>query len=165
MRAFAAGLLLILAAIAGVTACGGSPAPPEANLMPEISLEDLAGKEVPLSRYRGKILLVDFWATWCAPCEESIPHLVKLQERFRDQGFDVLGIALDVGGAKVVGPFVKKRKVNYPVLLGDEGTARAFGGIMGVPTSFIIDRDGRIVRRFTGVVDHAVYEDLIRTLL
>ncbi len=159
------GVLLALIAIAWIAGCGaGSPLQP-AGEIPEILLKDLSGRKVSLSSYRGKVLLVDFWATWCAPCEESIPHLMKLQERYRDQGMTVLGIALDVGGAKVVAPYVEERKMNYPILLGDERTARAFGGIPGVPTSFVIDRSGQIVRRYVGLVDQDDYADLIQTLL
>ena len=158
-------IILALVAILWIAGCGaGAPTEPAGEL-PEILLKDLSGREVSLSSYRGKVLLVDFWATWCGPCEAAIPHLMKLQERYRDQGVTVLGIALDVGGAKVVTPYVEERKVNYPILLGDESTARAFGGIPGVPTSFIIDRSGRIVHRYVGLVDQDAYADLIQTLL
>lgn len=158
-------ILLALLAIVWIAGCGAGSPPQPAGELPEILLKDLSGREVSLSSYRGKVLLVDFWATWCAPCEEAIPHLMKLHERYRDQGMTVLGIALDVGGAKVVAPYVEERKMNYPILLGDERTAGAFGGIPGVPTSFIIDRSGRIVRRYVGLVDQDDYADLIQTLL
>jgi thiol-disulfide isomerase/thioredoxin len=145
--------------------CGTGQLTSPASELPEISLTNLSGQEVPLASYRGKVLLVDFWATWCAPCEEAIPELIELQERYGERGLQVVGIALDVGGAKVVAPYVKDHDMTYPIFLGDDTTTRAFGGIMGVPTSFLIDRDGRIVKRFVGVVDHKNYEDLIRGLL
>jgi cytochrome c biogenesis protein CcmG/thiol:disulfide interchange protein DsbE len=146
---------------------GCGPAIPQAPVreLPDLVLQNLEGRDVPLRSFRGKILLVDFWATWCGPCEESIPHLIKLQERYRARGLQVLGIALDVDGARVVAPFVKKHGMNYPVLLGDEATTRAFGGILGVPTSFLFDREGKVVKRFVGVVDHQAYEAVIRKLL
>ncbi len=145
--------------------CGPGHLQPPVRELPDLVLQNLEGRGVPLRGFRGRILLVDFWATWCAPCEESIPYLMKLQERYRARGLQVLGIALDVGGAGVVEPFVKEHRMNYPVLLGDEATTRAFGGILGVPTSFLFDREGRVVKRFVGVVDHQDYEPLIRELL
>jgi thiol-disulfide isomerase/thioredoxin len=155
-------IALVLALI--VPGCGPRNAPPPRE-MPNVRLQTLAGESVPLQGFRGKVLLVDFWATWCPPCEESIPDLMRLQKRYRKDDFQVIGIALDVQGASVVAPFVKKHGVNYTILLGDERTARAFGGIVGLPTSFLIDRRGRIVERFIGVRDGATYENLIRTLL
>jgi thiol-disulfide isomerase/thioredoxin len=165
VRVRGVGPCALLALTLWLGGCGPGRLQAPAPELPDLALRNLAGRDVPLSGFRGNVLLVDFWATWCAPCEESIPGLMKLQNRYGARGFQVLGIALDVGGARVVEPFVQDHGMNYPVLLGDETTTRAFGGIMGVPTSFLFDREGRIVKRFVGVVDHQDYESLIRTLL
>jgi len=144
---------------AGEPATGGVPME-----IPDLSLPGLGGKQVRLQDLKGKILLVDFWATWCGPCKETIPDLVKLQDRYRSDGLMVIGISLDVQGEEAVAAFAKQFNMNYTVLLGDDRTARAFGGIVGIPTSFVVDRQGRIVKRFVGVVDAAAYEDVIRNL-
>ena len=158
-------LALAVLAMGWLAACGSpQPAVPTLDL-PEIVLEGLDGREVALAGYKGKVLLIDFWATWCAPCKESIPHLSKLQDRYGGRGFEVIGIALDVGGRKVVAPYAEDLAINYEVLLGDEGAARAFGGIPGIPTSFLVDREGQIVRRFVGVIDGEDYAALIEPLL
>ena len=161
------GLALLLVMALAPVSCGraGEPSAPGVPAeIPDLSLPGLGGKQVRLQDFRGKILLVDFWATWCGPCKETIPDLVKLQERHRSNGLVVLGISLDVQGEEAVAAFAKQYRVNYTVLLGDDRTARAFGGIVGIPTSFVVDRQGRIVKRFVGVVDAAAYEDVIRNI-
>lgn len=160
MRAVAAALAFLV-----ILGCGAPHEIAPVADLPDVMLEGLDGREVALSGYRGKVLLIDFWATWCAPCEESIPLLSKLQASYGERGFQVVGIALDVGGSKVVAPYAAERRMDYDVLLGDEGTTRAFGGIPGIPASFLIDRQGQIVRRFVGIVDREEYESLIKTLL
>ncbi len=153
--------LLLMLWLAG---CGPGQLPTPREI-PDVRLRTLAGQEVSLQAFRGQVLLVDFWATWCGPCEQSIPELMRLQARYEKNGFKIIGISLDVQGASVVAPFVKKHGVNYTILLGDDEAAGAFGGIIGLPTSFLIDRQGRIVERFVGVRDNATYENVIRTLL
>jgi len=165
LRTRAAGATAALLALLCLGGCG-APAQKAPTLgLPEVTLEGLDGREVPLSGYRGKVLLIDFWATWCDPCKESIPILSKLQDRYGERGFQVIGIALDVGGNKVVAPFAAELAMNYDVLLGDERATQAFGGIPGIPTSFLVDRQGQIVRRFVGVVQRDDYEALIEKLL
>lgn len=165
MRAAPPFLALPLLALAWLAGCGAPQSSVPTLDLPEIVLEGLDGREVALAGYRGKVLLIDFWATWCAPCEESIPHLAKLQDRYGERGFQVIGIALDVGGRKVVAPYAEGLAINYDVLLGDEDATRAFGGIPGIPTSFVVDREGQIVRRFVGVVDREDYAAIIEPLL
>ena len=163
LRRVALATLLVLA-LAPVS-CGRAGEPGVVPLqVPDVSLPALGGKRVSLRDFRGKILLVDFWATWCGPCKETIPDLVRLQDRYRKDGLVVIGISLDVQGEAAVAAFAKQYRMNYTVLLGDDRTVRAFGGIVGIPTSFVVDRRGRIVKRFVGVVDAAAYEDVIRNL-
>jgi peroxiredoxin len=143
---------------ANASASSRSPAP-------DFLLKDLSGKEVKLSSFRGKVVIVDFWATWCPPCREEIPGFVDLQRQYKDQGLEIVGISVDQGGAGVVGPFAQQNRINYTMLVDGMGVTGLFGGIQGVPTTFVLDRQGRIVKRFTGLVDRAVFEDLVKQLL
>ncbi|HME11288.1 MAG TPA: cytochrome c biogenesis protein CcdA [Candidatus Acidoferrum sp.] len=129
---------------------------------PELTLKDLDGKDVSLAQYRGKIVLVNFWATWCAPCREEIPWLIEMQKAYGDKGFTVLGIAMDEEGKSAVAPYVQTEKfdvngtptlMSYPILLGNDAAADKFGGLLGYPTSVLISRDGRQIKRVTGIID------------
>lgn len=130
---------------------------------PGFTLKDLDGQPVSLGDFKGKVLLLDFWATWCAPCIASMPHLQKLHHRYADKGFAVLGIAVDERGAATVLPLVKK-KVTYPILLGDEPTWAAYG-VQALPALFLIDREGRIVRQFGGATDERTIEAEVQRLV
>jgi len=122
---------------------------------PDFTLEDLSGKSVSLEDYRGKVVLVDFWATWCPPCRLSIPELVRLQESYAGQGLVILGISLDDPGQAdnaFLQAFKEKFRMNYPVLRGNQRVARDYFGEerMGIPTMFVVNREGRIVDRHVG---------------
>jgi cytochrome c-type biogenesis protein len=130
--------------------------------VPELTLKNLDGKDVSLADYKGKIVLVNFWATWCAPCREEIPWLIELQKTYGEKGFTVLGIAMDEEGRSVVAPYVQAEKfdvngmptpMSYPILLGNDAAADKFGGLLGYPTSVLISRDGKQVKRVTGIID------------
>jgi len=131
---------------------------------PEFSLQDLDGKPLDLQSYRGKVVLLDFWATWCAPCRTEIPHFVKLQSQYSDQGLQIIGISMD-DGAKPVRQFYQEFKMNYPVAVGNEQVAEAYGGVLGLPVTFLIGRDGRIAAKFTGAVEIATLEQAIQAEL
>ena len=129
---------------------------------PAVSFENLDGQTVNLSQYRGKVVLVNFWATWCEPCRSEIPELIEYQKKYGDKGFTVLGVAMDQEGKSVVAPFVEKQQfdvngqkmtMNYPIVLGNEKIATQFGGIIGMPTTFVISKDGNVVKRVIGVID------------
>ena len=129
---------------------------------PAVSFENLDGQTVNLSQYRGKVVLVNFWATWCEPCRSEIPELIEYQKKYGDKGFTVLGVAMDQEGKSVVAPFVEKQQfdvngqkmtMNYPIVLGNEKIATQFGGIIGMPTTFVISKDGKVVKRVIGVID------------
>lgn len=132
---------------------------------PSWSLPDLDGKTVKFSDFEGKVVLVDFWATWCGPCKLEVPHLVDLYEVYNEQGFEIVGIALDRTGADVVAPFVRDYNVTYPIVIGNTEVAMAFGGLTAIPTAFLIDRSGHIVKRYVGYQDKAVFEEEIKKLL
>jgi peroxiredoxin len=131
---------------------------------PDFSIEDLDGKPLALANYRGKVLVLDFWATWCTPCREEIPHFVELQEKYREQGLQVIGISMD-DDPKPVREFYQKFKMNYPVALGTTRVAEAYGGVLGLPINFLIGRDGRIAAKYVGAVEMPVVEQKINSLL
>jgi thiol-disulfide isomerase/thioredoxin len=145
---------------------------------PPLVLKDLNDKQVSLQDYSGKVVLVNFWATWCDPCRTEIPWLIKLAQKYGDQGFVVLGVAMDDEGKKAVQPFVDKERfdvdgqklpMNYPILIGDGDAADAFlggvGGIVGLPTSVLISRDGKRVHTTIGPVDPEKLERDVQGLL
>ncbi|HXN53426.1 MAG TPA: TlpA disulfide reductase family protein [Candidatus Acidoferrum sp.] len=130
---------------------------------PEVTLKDLDGKDLSLAQYKGKVVLVNFWATWCEPCLVEIPWLIEMQQKYAAQGFTVLGIAMDEEGASVVTPWVKKERfdvngsksqMNYPIVIGNDAAADKFGGLLGYPTSVLITRDGKVVKRITGIISY-----------
>ena len=144
-------------------AAGNSAGKPNAAAKPapEVTLKDLEGKDLSLSQYKGKVVLVNFWATWCEPCQVEIPWLIEIQQKYAAKGFTVLGIAMDEEGAKVVTPWVSKERfdvngaksqMNYPIVIGNDAAADKFGGLLGYPTSVLITRDGKIVKRITGII-------------
>jgi cytochrome c biogenesis protein CcmG/thiol:disulfide interchange protein DsbE len=118
---------------------------------PAWSLPGLDGKTVNLSDFKGKVVILDFWATWCPPCREEIPSFIQIQKEFADKGVVVVGVALDEEGAKVVKPFAKKKGINYPLVIGKTSTTEDYGGIEGIPTTFIINAEGKIVAKHVGL--------------
>jgi peroxiredoxin len=136
----------------------------KANL--SFTLKDMNGKNVSLASYRGKVVLLDFWATWCGPCKAEIPNFVELQNEYGAKGLAVLGLSVDDTIDKLK-PFAAELKMNYPVLvgLGRDDVQDAFGPIWGIPTTFLISRDGRICRKNTGIQGKEKYERDIKALL
>jgi len=132
---------------------------------PEFSLPDLEGNKIELSSMKGKVLILDFWATWCPPCKDEVPHLVRLQSKFRDQGLQIVGLSLDQGGAGKVKPFAEEYGVNYTMLIADDETAKAYGGVAMIPTTFVVDRSGIVVKRFVGYTTPEAFEEAILPLL
>jgi thiol-disulfide isomerase/thioredoxin len=131
---------------------------------PQFSLTDISGQKLTLDQYKGKVVLLDFWATWCGPCRIEIPEFVQLQKRYRDQGLAVIGISMDDGPAPVK-QFYNQFNMNYPVALGDAKLAELYGGILGLPTTLLIGRDGRIYAKHIGATDVGVFESEIKELL
>ncbi|HEX7285294.1 MAG TPA: TlpA disulfide reductase family protein [Candidatus Angelobacter sp.] len=131
---------------------------------PDISLIDLDGTSFNTSNFRGKVLVVNFWAAWCAPCTVEIPQFVTLQEKYRQQGLQVLGISMD-DADDVLRKFYPEHKMNYPVVAGDLKSADAFGGVPGLPTTYIYARDGRLKTRIVGATDFSSLEKEVVALL
>jgi thiol-disulfide isomerase/thioredoxin len=141
---------------------------------PEVNFKDLDDKEVPLSQYKGKVVLVNFWATWCEPCQIEIPWLIEMQQKYSSRGFTVLGVDVDDEGKKAVVPYVAKERfnvngqklpMNYPILLGNDAVADKFGGLLGYPTSFLISRDGKVVKKVQGLIDYQEVTQAIESQL
>ena len=133
-------------------------------LAPDFTLPQPDGESLHLSAYRGKVVLLDFWATWCYPCREEIPHLVDLQQKYGDRGLQVLGISMD-DSPDPVGPFYQQFHMNYPVVMGTAKTGESYGGILGLPITFLIGRDGRIYAKHIGATNASVFEKEIKDLL
>jgi|SRR6516164_2505374 peroxiredoxin len=134
------------------------------NLAPDFTVKDIDGRKLTLSDYKGKVVLLNFWATWCAPCRTEIPHFVEMQNRFGLNGFQVIGISMD-DDAKPVREFAQQFGLNYPVAVGDDKLAESYGGVLGLPISFIIDREGRIYAKRIGAADAAVFDNEVIDLL
>ena len=132
---------------------------------PAWKLKDLQGKDVSSADFKGKIVVVDFWATWCPPCRAEIPGYIELQKKYADKGVVIVGISVDEDGVKAVAPFAKAAGMNYKVLLFNDDVVAAFGGIEGIPTTFLIDREGNIRDKKVGMVEEADYEKRILELL
>jgi cytochrome c biogenesis protein CcmG/thiol:disulfide interchange protein DsbE len=135
------------------------------KVAPAFQLKDAAGKIVQLSDYKGKVVLLDFWATWCGPCGIEIPWFIEFQRKYKDRGFEVLGVSMDDDGWKAITPFVAEKQINYRVLLGDDKTGDQYGGVEALPTTFVIDRDGRIASVHVGLANRKDFEDAIEKLL
>jgi thiol-disulfide isomerase/thioredoxin len=176
-------LALLLACAAGALAalggCQGAPkssttgAQNESNAVPaeaSMVLPGLDGMDATVAQYKGKVVLVNFWATWCQPCKVEIPWLIEFNQRFGPKGLVILGVAMDDSGKKAVEPFVKNQafqvnnqpeKMDYKIVLGNDDIADKFGGILGLPTSMLYARDGRKVKTIVGLLD---YPDIVKAI-
>jgi len=141
-----------------VKAAGNHP------VAPDFTLTDLNGARLALSDYKGKVVLLDFWASWCGPCRIEIPWFVQMQEKYREQGFAVIGVAMQ-DSPEAVKQFYQNFRLNYPVAMGDDKLAASYGGIFGLPTSFVIGRDGRIYAQHSGTTASEVFQKEIEQLL
>jgi thiol-disulfide isomerase/thioredoxin len=137
-----------------------------AKAMPNFLLSSAADeKKISSDEFKDKVLLVTFFATWCPPCREEIPEFIGLQKELGERGFSVLGISVDEGGSKIVNKLIEQTKINYPVVMADEAVIAGFGGLSGVPTSFLVNRKGNVVKNYPGYVSHAVLRQDIDELL
>jgi peroxiredoxin len=137
----------------------------ERRRAPTFVLPDANGNPVSLAELHGNVVVVNFWATWCGPCKVEIPWFVEFSQSFRGRGLVVLGVSMDEDGWKSVSPFLREHRVNYPVVLGNESLAKAYGDVDSLPSTFIIDKAGRIAIAHTGLFAKATYENEINQLL
>ncbi len=135
------------------------------HVAPDFALKDADGKTVHLSDYKGKVVLLDFWATWCGPCRIEIPWFTDMERKRKDKGFEVLGVAMDDNGWEDVKPFLAEMKVNYRVVIGDDPTTQAYGGVDSLPTTFLIDKQGKIAAIHLGLANRKEFEDGVDELL
>ena len=135
------------------------------TLAPDFTLPTSDGKTLKLSDLKGKVVIVDFWATWCPPCRKGIPDLIDLKKKYGSKGFEIVGVSLDTDTKGDVVPFIKDKGMNYPVVYGNSIVAQDYGGVRAIPTSFIIDKKGKIVASYEGLTPKSTYENHIKKLL
>jgi cytochrome c biogenesis protein CcmG/thiol:disulfide interchange protein DsbE len=140
------------------TAKKGKPAP-------DFVLKDVNGQTVKLSDFKGKVVLLNFWATWCGPCKIEIPWFMDFEQKLKDKGFAVIGVSMDDEGWEVVKPYVEAKKLNYRVVIGDEKLSTAYGGVESLPTTFLVDRTGNVTATHIGLVSKSEYQNEIESLL
>lgn len=121
------------------------------KVAPDFALKDADGKTVHLSDYKGKVVLLDFWATWCGPCKIEIPWFMEFEQQYKAKGFAVLGVSMDEDGWSVVKPYLQQMKMNYRVVLGNDKVGDQYGGVDSLPTTFLVDRQGRIASTHVGL--------------
>lgn len=157
-------IVLLLLGLALV--CSPAPTALAGDELPWFSLPSVVdGKMVSSEDFKGKTLLINFFATWCPPCRQEIPALIELQKQYAASGFSVIALSMDERGPQVVQKLVAKEGINYPVVMADATVVRDFGGITGIPTSFLVDRQGKIVKRYPGFAPHSLLEKDIRSFL
>jgi cytochrome c biogenesis protein CcmG/thiol:disulfide interchange protein DsbE len=132
---------------------------------PDFALEDLNGHVYHLTDFKGRVVLLNFFATWCGPCRQEIPHLLKLRQKFGDQGVEIIGVSLDHQVDEVLRPFIQRYGITYPVLLGTRKVVLDYGGIRGIPTTFVIDHNGAISDYFAGMPPSYLMEESVTKLL
>jgi cytochrome c biogenesis protein CcmG/thiol:disulfide interchange protein DsbE len=155
---------LITAAMLSVLLCDSAFAAKIGEVAPDFVRADFADKQFRLSDYRGKLVLLNFWATWCPPCREEMPLFSKWQREYKTKGLQVIGVSMDDDGASVK-EFLAEHPVTYPIVMGDVKLAETYGGVLGLPLSYLIDMQGRVVARYQGEADLAKMEAKIKNLL
>jgi thiol-disulfide isomerase/thioredoxin len=156
-------LIILLTIVIGCS--GGGESESLSGGAPDFSLPAVDGSIVKMSDYSGKVILVDFWATWCPPCQEMIPVLSRLHKAYSDKGLVILGISLDKDGLGVLGTFVHENMIPYKVVMGDNRISNAFGGVSSIPTLYMVDREGRLVRKLTGFHSYGQLEEQVKRYL
>jgi thiol-disulfide isomerase/thioredoxin len=134
------------------------------KMAPEFDLREADGKDVRLSALKGRVVVVNFWATWCHGCQLEIPSFIEVQKKYADRGLTIVGISLDDDGWKSVRPWIKERRVNYPIVIGNWSLGQKYG-VTGLPETALVDREGRVANTFAGVVDRTALEQQVQTLL
>ena len=147
------------------TSAGAAEAAGPREAAPDFTLKDIEERDVKLSDYEGKVVLLNFWATWCGPCKIEMPWFVEFQQKYKDRGFSVIAVSMDEEGWDVVRPFLDDLKPNFPVVIGNDEMGDEFGGVVALPTTFIIDKEGKIASSHQGLVSKGDYEEEIEQLL
>ena len=161
-------VLTIIALLAG---CSSAPKPAsraehlDRKVAANFNLADATGAQVSMAGYKGKVVLLNFWATWCGPCKVEIPWFMEFNKTYKDKGLAVVGVSMDDDGWKSVKPYLAEKKMDYTVIVGNDQLAQSYGGVDSLPTTFLIDRDGRIAFVHMGLVGKDTYEKEINSLL
>jgi peroxiredoxin len=158
-------IFLLLASAIFFSSDASSQTAASKTAAPDWQLSDVDGKTVKLSDFKGKVVILDFWATWCPPCRAEIPGFIAIQKKYADKGFTMVGVSLDEQGASVVKPFMRQLGMNYPVVIGNQRIVSDYGGITAIPTTFVIDRQGNVVAAYQGFTDQSTFESVIQPLL
>ena len=161
---FGAMLIGVLSLLLSLTGCTTAISEHEPTF-PSFKLETIDGPEFDSARLKGNVVLINFWATWCAPCRVEIPWFTEFKERYVDSGFEIVGVSLDPENKDEILRFQQELEINYPLVLSDGKIEEQAGGILGIPTTFLIDRDGQIVAKHVGLVSKATLQQAIETLL
>ncbi|MFN2353129.1 MAG: TlpA family protein disulfide reductase [Desulfopila sp.] len=134
--------------------------------MPNFTLENVRdGGDVNSRAFEGKALFITFFATWCPPCIQEVPNLIELQKKYSEEGFSVIGLSVDQGGAKVVRKLVRRKSINYPLAMADAGVMKEFGGIFGIPVAFLVNKNGNVVKKYSGYVPISVLKKDLEKVL
>jgi cytochrome c biogenesis protein CcmG/thiol:disulfide interchange protein DsbE len=166
LRTFAVALVAMCPFLASQTAPQlAQPAPQVGQPAPDFTLTDSTGSPVKLSAYKGKVVLLDFWATWCTGCKVEIPWYMEFQNKYRSDGLSAIGVSMDDDGWKSVKPFLEEHKLNYPVVIANQDLTTRYGGLPSLPMTLLIDRDGKIAESQAGMVDKGAFENKIKSLL
>lgn len=169
-RALQKGLIILLLSFIWTSGCGvereeGVVTEKEWGDAPDFTLPDLEGNSLTLSDFKGKVIILNFWATWCPPCRREIPDFVHLYEKYNEQGLVIIGVNLDRGDSRAVKQFSENYKINYPIVLGNVDVTQDYRGIRGIPTTFVIDRNGDIEEKYVGYQPRATFEIAVKELL
>ncbi|KPJ60120.1 MAG: hypothetical protein AMJ46_08200 [Latescibacteria bacterium DG_63] len=157
--------LIIALSLATVLCCSSREVSKQGNVAPDFALRSLDGQEVRLSEHRGKIVILDFWATWCKPCLLELPHFIELYKEFGGEDFEIIGVSLDRTGSRELAAFVKQWRIPYIIVMGNAEVVQSYGGIRGIPTTFVIDRQGNIFRKYVGYRKKEVFQRDILKLM
>ena len=164
-HAICTSLLTLIVFVAGCSSSSKGTLAGNRKSAANFSLPDSNGAQVTLADYKGKVVLLNFWATWCGPCKVEIPWFIEFNKTYKDRGFSVLGVSLDDDGWKSVKPYLAEKKIDYTVVVGNDAVSKSYGDVDSLPTTFIIDPDGRIAFVHRGLVSKDTYEKEIRSLL
>jgi thiol-disulfide isomerase/thioredoxin len=154
---------LLLAAV--VVAADVSQALAGEKPAPNFALKTAAGQTVELRKLAGKVVVVNFWATWCGPCRMEIPGMLEVYKKYKGKGLEIVGVSLDQKGWSVVTPYVEKTKIDYPIVLGTEQVVSDYGNFQAIPTTFVVDKKGNIVGEHTGSMSKEAFEKMVAPYL